>query len=83
MNSNSSSFKHLPGAVAARRAGKWRYLPSDGLLDAAPAEVINRVMNGLFPSSAGELAAQPDQMLFDPEDLARNAARCLPPPCGR
>ncbi len=42
-----------------------------------PADVVDRVMDGLFPPAAAQLAAQPDLVLFDPEDLARYAEGTL------
>ncbi|HOU40381.1 MAG TPA: 3'-5' exonuclease [Promineifilum sp.] len=42
-----------------------------------PTDVVERVMNGLFPPAAAQLAAQPDLALFDPEDLVRYAEGTL------
>jgi hypothetical protein len=36
-----------------------------------------RVMDGLYPASVSQLAAQPDQLLFDPDDLTRYAEGTL------
>ncbi|MBK8989819.1 MAG: UvrD-helicase domain-containing protein, partial [Chloroflexi bacterium] len=42
-----------------------------------PFEVLGRVMEALYPATVEQLAAQPDQVLFDPEDLARYAEGTL------
>ena len=42
-----------------------------------PGEVLMRVMDGLYPASVSQLAAQPDQVLFDPDDLTRYAEGAL------
>lgn len=42
-----------------------------------PAEVLGRVMDGLYPATVDQLAAQPDQVLFEPEDLTRYAEGTL------
>lgn len=36
-----------------------------------PPEVLGRVVDGLYPATVEQLAAQPDQVLFEPEDLTR------------
>lgn len=41
--------------------------------DRVPDAVVERVIKGVFQPDAAELAAEPDLMLFDPEDLARYA----------
>lgn len=38
-----------------------------------PADVIGRVMEGLFPADATQIAKQPDRRLLDPADLLRYA----------
>ena len=38
-----------------------------------PYEVFERVIDGLYPPNVDRIASQPDQMLFDYEDLARYA----------
>ena len=43
------------------------------LSDHVPDDTLSRVLEGLWQPDAAELAAQPDLMLFDPEDLARYA----------
>jgi len=42
-----------------------------------PQETLLRVLESLWPPSAGQLAAQPDQMLFDSDDLIRYAEGTL------
>jgi superfamily I DNA/RNA helicase/mRNA-degrading endonuclease RelE of RelBE toxin-antitoxin system len=42
-----------------------------------PSDVLGRVMDALYPANVGQLAAQPDQVLFDPADLARYAEGTL------
>lgn len=42
-----------------------------------PGDILERVLEKLYPATVGELAAQPDQVLFDPEDLARYAEGTL------
>ena len=42
-----------------------------------PPDVLGRVMDALYPANVGQLAAQPDQVLFDPEDLVRYAEGTL------
>ncbi|HIP73413.1 MAG TPA: hypothetical protein EYH05_18690 [Anaerolineae bacterium] len=54
-----------------------RCLYEDDLLslpeDAVPPEVLGRVMDGLYPATAVQIASQPDHLLLDPEDLLRYA----------
>ena len=54
-----------------------RCLTADDLLrnldGQIPQEVLGRVMDGLYPAPVERLAAQPDQMIFDPDDLLRYA----------
>ena len=45
----------------------------DALVDKLPDEVLGRVMEALYPATVSQIAAQPDQVLFAPEDLARYA----------
>jgi superfamily I DNA/RNA helicase/mRNA-degrading endonuclease RelE of RelBE toxin-antitoxin system len=45
----------------------------EALFDALPGEVMGRVMEALYPATVAQIAAQPDQVLFAPEDLARYA----------
>lgn len=54
-----------------------RCLYEDDLLgispEQVPPEVLGIVVDALFPPQVDQLASQPDQVLFDPEDLARYA----------
>ena len=53
-----------------------RCLTADELLrqtEGIPEDVLERVMDGLYPATVERLAGQPDQMVFDPEDLLRYA----------
>ena len=52
---------------------------TDDELQAAdvPPEVLGRVMDALWPPSVEKLAAQPDQVLVNPEDLERYAEGTL------
>lgn len=77
----------LPRQLTAELLTRWRIDPAhhatliecrteDDLLNAdnrVPGAAIERVMKGLYDTNAAELAAEPDLMLFDPEDLARYA----------
>jgi superfamily I DNA/RNA helicase len=58
-----------------------RCLYADDLLtipeNNVPADVLGRVMDGLYPATVDQIASQPDQVLFDPEDLARYAEGTL------
>lgn len=82
----------LPRKLTPSLLDKWRVDPvyhdvlmrcmySDDLLNLSetqvPAAVLGRVMDGLFPASVDRIAAQPDQVLFDPEDLTRYAEGSL------
>lgn len=42
-----------------------------------PSEVLNRVLNTLYPPSVEQLATQPDQVLLHPEDLEKYAEGTL------
>ncbi len=75
----------LPRPLTADLLSRWRIDPAhhaalvdcrteDDLLNAsAPGAAIDRVLKGLYDTNAAELAAEPDLMLFHPEDLARYA----------
>jgi len=77
----------LPRPITPELLTRWHVDPAhhaaliacrtdDDLLNAnarVPDAVIERVMKGLFETDAAELAAEPDLMLFDPDDLARYA----------
>ncbi len=80
----------LPRRLTADLLVRWRIDPQhhavltachteEELLELAdvPQAALERVMNGLWPPSVDRLAAQPDQVLFDPEDLARYAEGSL------
>jgi superfamily I DNA/RNA helicase/mRNA-degrading endonuclease RelE of RelBE toxin-antitoxin system len=82
----------LPRKLTPALLTKWRIDPqyhaalmrclyADDLLtipeNKVPADVLGRVMDGLYPATVGQLAAQPDQVLFDPEDLVRYAEGTL------
>lgn len=58
-----------------------RCLYADDLLtipdNKVPPDVLGRIMDGLYPATVEQLAAQPDQVLFDPEDLALYAEGTL------
>lgn len=58
-----------------------RCLYADDLLlipeNKVPAEVLGQVMDHLYPAPVDRLAAQPDHVLFDPEDLTRYAEGTL------
>ena len=82
--------KPLPRRLTPELLARWRVdaqyhdalaacRTEDELLEltAIPPAVLERVMNGLWPPSVDQLAAQPDQMLFDPEDLNRYAEGTL------
>jgi superfamily I DNA/RNA helicase/mRNA-degrading endonuclease RelE of RelBE toxin-antitoxin system len=50
----------------------------DGLFEAqVPGVVLEKVFNSLSPASVEHIARQPDQVLFDPEDLERYAEGTL------
>jgi mRNA-degrading endonuclease RelE of RelBE toxin-antitoxin system len=42
-----------------------------------PADVLSRVIDSLYPAEAERIASQPDQVLFQPEDLLRYAEGTL------
>ncbi len=42
-----------------------------------PPDVLGRIVDGLYPATVEQLAAQPDQILFNPEDLTRYAEGTL------
>ncbi len=82
----------LPRKLTPALLAKWRIDPQyheplmrclyeDDLLNIPenriPADVLGRVMDALYPATVEQLAAQPDQLLFDPEDLARYAEGTL------
>jgi mRNA-degrading endonuclease RelE of RelBE toxin-antitoxin system len=82
----------LPRKLTPALLSRWRIDPQyhdplmrclyeDDLLTVpdhkVPAEVLGRVMDALYPATVEQLAAQPDQVLFDPEDLARYAEGTL------
>ncbi|MCB8984476.1 MAG: UvrD-helicase domain-containing protein [Ardenticatenaceae bacterium] len=87
-----SPKEKLPRKLTPALLEKWRIDPQyhdplmrclyeDDLLAVpehkVPADVLGRVMNGLYPATVEQLATQPDQVLFDPEDLARYAEGTL------
>ena len=45
--------------------------------DQVPDPVLNRIIEGLWPSEVEQIARQPDQVLFNPEDLERYAEGTL------
>lgn len=58
--------EHRPALLACQTA--------DDLLQAdLPAELLSRVLDALWPPPVERLAGQPDQRLFQPEDLERYA----------
>jgi superfamily I DNA/RNA helicase/mRNA-degrading endonuclease RelE of RelBE toxin-antitoxin system len=82
----------LPRKLTPTLLEKWRIDPlyheplmrclyADDLLQIpearVPADVLGRVMDALYPATVEQLATQPDQLLFDPEDLARFAEGTL------
>lgn len=82
----------LPRKLTPALLAKWRIEPQyheplmrclyeDDLLNIpenkVPPEVLGRVMDGLYPATVDQLAAQPDQVLFNPEDLLRYAEGTL------
>lgn len=82
----------LPRKLTPALLTKWRIEPqfheplmrclyADDLFaisdNKVPAGVLGRVMDGLYPATVEQLAAQPDQVLFDPEDLTRYAEGTL------
>lgn len=84
--------ERLPRKLTPGLLSKWRIDPqyheafmrclfADDLLtipdDKVPADVLGRVMDGLYPATVDQIASQPDQVLFDPEDLVRYAEGTL------
>ena len=82
----------LPRKLTPALLAKWRIEPqfhdplmrclyADDLFaisdNKVPAGVLGRVMDGLYPATVEQLAAQPDQVLFNPEDLTRYAEATL------
>lgn len=79
----------LPRKLSPAQLEKWLIPPehhaalmrcrTDDELQAAdvPPEVLGRVMDALWPPSVEKLAAQPDQVLVNPEDLERYAEGTL------
>lgn len=81
----------LPRQLTVELLTRWRVDPryfealvacrtEDDLLAAnefVPDAELDRVMKGLYSPGAAEIAVEPDQMLFDPEDLARYAEGTL------
>jgi mRNA-degrading endonuclease RelE of RelBE toxin-antitoxin system len=84
--------ERLPRKLTPALLTKWRVAPqhhqtlmrclyADDLLNIpenkVPPDVLGRVMDGLYPATVDQLAAQPDQVLFDPADLTRYAEGTL------
>lgn len=82
----------LPRKLTPSLLEKWRIDPqyhdalmrclyADDLLmvpeNKVPPDVLGRVMDSLYPAPVDRLAAQPDQVLFKPEDLLRYAEGSL------
>ena len=80
--------EYLPRKLSPSLLARWRIDPQyhhilmrcrtdDDLLfnteGQIPQEVLERVMDGLWPAPVERLAAQPDQVIFDPEDLLKYA----------
>lgn len=75
----------LPRLLTPELLTHWRVEPefhntfiacrTEDELEAVPVphETLSRVYDGLWPATVEQLAAQPDQMLFDPDDLLRYA----------
>lgn len=61
------------GVPAADHAVLMRCLYTEDLMNSVnkgvSSEVLGRVLEGLFPAKVEQLAAQPDQVLLDPQDL--------------
>ncbi len=82
---------NLPRRLTSELLTRWHVDPQyhdalvaccteDDLLaanDHVPEAELERVMKGLYPPVAAQLASEPDQLLFDPEDLARYAEGTL------
>jgi superfamily I DNA/RNA helicase/mRNA-degrading endonuclease RelE of RelBE toxin-antitoxin system len=81
--------EELPVKLSPARLDRWRItrefqpalmrcLTADDLVGAdVPDDVLARVMDALWPPPAEELARQPDQVLFRPEDLEAYAQGTL------
>ena len=82
----------LPRKLTPSLLARWRIDPqhhaplmrclyADDLLtipeSKVPPDVLGRVMDALYPATVDQLAAQPDQVLFNPEDLTRYAEGTL------
>ncbi len=79
----------LPFKLSPARLNRWRVpvehhaalmkCRTEDALDSAdvPDEILERVMNGMWPPAAEQIAAQPDQLLIRPEDLERYAEGTL------
>ena len=82
----------LPRKLTPSLLKKWRIDPryheslmrclyADDLLNVpdnkVPPDVLGRVMDGLYPATVDQLAAQADHVLFKPEDLLRYAEGTL------
>jgi superfamily I DNA/RNA helicase/mRNA-degrading endonuclease RelE of RelBE toxin-antitoxin system len=75
----------LPRVLTPELLTRWQVEPefhaalvacrTDNELEAAqvPQETLLRVYDGLWPATVEQLAAQPDQILMDPDDLLRYA----------
>jgi superfamily I DNA/RNA helicase/mRNA-degrading endonuclease RelE of RelBE toxin-antitoxin system len=72
----------LPRKLTPALLTKWRIEPAhheplmrclyaEDLLNlqGVPSEVLGRVMDSLYPANVERIAIQPDQILFDPDDL--------------
>lgn len=82
----------LPRKITPELLSKWR-IPAeyhqaflrcrydDDLLnlteEEVPGEIVSQVLDALYPATVERIAAQPDQVLLDPEDLARYAEGTL------
>ncbi len=83
--------KPLPRRLTPDVLARWRIDPQHhdalascdtedelmALSDCLPPAALEQVMDGLWPPPVDQLAAQPDQLLADPEDLARYAEGTL------
>lgn len=82
----------LPRKLTPALLNKWRIDPQyheplmrclyeDDLLNMpgskVPPNVLGQVLDSLYPATVERLASQPDQVLFDPEDLNRYAEGTL------
>lgn len=85
----ASQSAALPRKLTPAQLAQWlipaehhpaliRCQTEDDLLQAdVPAGVLGRVMDALWPPTVEKIAAQPDQTLFNPEDLEKYAAGTL------